>query len=378
MSTQPHTFAVPVVTIFVRHSPGCKYSGDEFTKKCACPKHFRWSQEGRQYRQTAKARTWAEAEDNKRDLESQLKGEAPKATVQTIPAAVEAFHRDKETQGLEPTTLVPYKRELSRLQMFCAGKGVHTVPLLTLELLSEFRGTWVSNYPSSTTRALAQKRLKHFLRFCHHAGWLPIIPKLSPIKVDEPETMPLTEDEYSRVLAACATAFENHEDRRGVRACIQLMRWSGLAVRDASTLTRGKLVQDSSYRVNLGRQKTGVDVSVVIPDGVAEEILKAANGNKIYLFWNRTTGTEASAAHWMGQKIKKAFDAAGVITEGHMISHRLRDTFAVDLLQKGVPLEHVSKLLGHRSVTTTERHYAKWVKGRQDLLDQFVRGAHAK
>jgi site-specific recombinase XerD len=44
----------------------------------------------------------------------------------------------------------------------------------------------------------------------------------------------------------------------------------------------------------------------------------------------------------------------------------------VDLLQKGVPLEHVSKLLGHRSVTTTERHYAKWVKGRQDRLDMLV------
>ena len=31
-----------------------------------------------------------------------------------------------------------------------------------------------------------------------------------------------------------------------------------------------------------------------------------------------------------------------------------------------------SKLLGHKSVTTTERHYAKWVKGRQSLLDSVV------
>ena len=44
-----------------------------------------------------------------------------------------------------------------------------------------------------------------------------------------------------------------------------------------------------------------------------------------------------------------------------MMSHRLRDTFAVDLLEKGVPLEEVSKLLGHESIKTTERHYAKWV-----------------
>jgi site-specific recombinase XerD len=33
-----------------------------------------------------------------------------------------------------------------------------------------------------------------------------------------------------------------------------------------------------------------------------------------------------------------------------MLSHRLRDTFAVDLLEKGVPLEEVSKLLGHESI----------------------------
>lgn len=61
-----------------------------------------------------------------------------------------------------------------------------------------------------------------------------------------------------------------------------------------------------------------------------------------------------------------------------MISHRLRATFAVDLLEKGIRLEDVSRLLGHRSVTTTERHYARRVKGRQDRLDTLVTGTWAK
>jgi integrase-like protein len=60
-----------------------------------------------------------------------------------------------------------------------------------------------------------------------------------------------------------------------------------------------------------------------------------------------------------------------------MVSHRLRDTFAVDLLEKGVLLEEVSKLLGHESIKTTERHYAKWVKGRQDRPDSLVTGTWA-
>ena len=38
-----------------------------------------------------------------------------------------------------------------------------------------------------------------------------------------------------------------------------------------------------------------------------------------------------------------------------------------------MPLEEVSKLLGHESTMTTE-YYAKWVKSRQDRLDTLVVG----
>ncbi len=50
--------------------------------------------------------------------------------------------------------------------------------------------------------------------------------------------------------------------------------------------------------------------------------------------------------------------------DGYLKSHRLRDTFAVSLLEKGVPLEEVSKLLGHRSIRTTEKYYAKMAQGK--------------
>jgi site-specific recombinase XerD len=50
-----------------------------------------------------------------------------------------------------------------------------------------------------------------------------------------------------------------------------------------------------------------------------------------------------------------------------------RNTFAVSLLLKGVSLESVSKLLGHTSIKVTERHYAPWVKARQDQLESDVK-----
>jgi integrase/recombinase XerD len=52
-----------------------------------------------------------------------------------------------------------------------------------------------------------------------------------------------------------------------------------------------------------------------------------------------------------------------------------RDTFAVEMLLAGVPLEQVSILLGHKSVKITEKHYAPWVKARQEQLAANVRKA---
>jgi len=49
------------------------------------------------------------------------------------------------------------------------------------------------------------------------------------------------------------------------------------------------------------------------------------------------------------------------------------DTFAVELLLVGVPLEQVSILLGHASIKVTEKHHPPWVKARQDQLEAVVR-----
>ena len=59
------------------------------------------------------------------------------------------------------------------------------------------------------------------------------------------------------------------------------------------------------------------------------------------------------------------------VSNGH--AHRFRDTFAVELLLAGVPLDRVSVLLGHKSVRITEKHYAPWVRSRQGQLEADVR-----
>lgn len=50
-----------------------------------------------------------------------------------------------------------------------------------------------------------------------------------------------------------------------------------------------------------------------------------------------------------------------------------RDTFAVELLLAGVPIDQVSLLLGHSSVKVTEKHYSPFVKARQEQLENSVK-----
>jgi site-specific recombinase XerD len=378
MATKP-----VVVTIYVRHGTDaqgkpCKYSGDEFEKRCRCRKHFRWTVNGKRFRRKAGTRSWTEAEVIKRALEDQLSGRAldsDETSVRDLRESIDLFLQDKRVQGVTPGVLEKYTRELARLRDYCEGKGVFIVSGLTRELLTGFCATWDGLYHSTQTRSSVRARCRAFLRFCYEAQWLPRIPALPKIRVDEVPTLPLTAGEYTSLLRAVSVVHADPKRRTRVRALFQLMRWSGLAIGDALTLERGEIRHDKGnglYRVVTARQKTGTPVSVPIPPRVAGEILAATNDNPRYLFWDGETDRDNLTKSWRKYFIAPVFESAKIARGGSMMSHRLRDTFAVDLLEKGVPLEEVSKLLGHESIKTTEKSYAKWVKARQDRLDSLV------
>jgi site-specific recombinase XerD len=369
----------PVITIFVRHSADCKYSGDEFTKRCDCKKHLRYTINGKQFRKKTGCRSWAAAEEKRRELEDQLSGRVtevkPEQEQRDTQNCIDIFLQDKKNQGVTEKVIGKYTRELARLRLYCERNNIFTVQGITRELLTGFCATWPEYYPSTYTRSKVRERVRSFLRYCFEAQWIARIPALPKIKIEEPPTLPLTAAEYTRLLDSVYGTVADKEQRDKVHALFQLMRWSGLAIRDALTLKRSELQYDKAkdlYRIVTARQKTGTHVSVPIPPDIAEELRSVANGNPEYIFWSGNGDEESITKNWAKYYIKPCFDAAKIFNEGHMMSHRLRDTFAVDLLEKGVPLEEVSKLLGHESIKTTERSYAKWVKGRQDRLDSLV------
>jgi integrase len=86
----------------------------------------------------------------------------------------------------------------------------------------------------------------------------------------------------------------------------------------------------------------------------AQEII-----NSLESLWNYTKS-------YVSHKFKKEVRRLGIKDARF---HDLRRTFGYNLIKQGRPIYEVSKLLGHSSVTTTERHYAPLLTTE---IDDFV------
>lgn len=154
------------------------------------------------------------------------------------------------------------------------------------------------------------------------------------------------------------------------------MRWSGLAIKDAVSLKRTRL--DENGCLFLRRAKTKVPVFVPLPPRVVALLQSLPSENPNYFFWSgrgdvRHTTKGYQRSLWKLFRLTNLTQPNGSPKRCH--SHMFRDTFAVELLLAGVPIEQVSTLLGHKSVRMTEKHYLPWVKARQELLTSQVRRA---
>lgn len=92
----------------------------------------------------------------------------------------------------------------------------------------------------------------------------------------------------------------------------------------------------------------------------AKKILLNRRPKKIihtnYLIFDKMNGFRFSN-DYVSKKFKKAVRKSGLAEEIHF--HSLRASFGSFLLQEGVPISHISKLLGHSSISVTEKHYTE-------------------
>jgi integrase/recombinase XerD len=425
-----------------RHRSPCKRGEwDQGYSKCGCPVVIRGTLSGKHITlSTAKYLPPEKA----RDLEAgrnlailwERSGEAVRPEVYapipatkpdveppcpTVEMAVAAYMADARDRGNSEATLSkkatvfertlitdPKNRNGSKtpahtasLLWYCRDKGMRFVSELTLPVLGDWRSTWKVN---SLVRAKRQGLVIGFVWFCERRGWYPrnyaaeITTGLGRIEVKPTQTGYFKPNEYKAVLDATylysdRPTVDKHNgsvlggDR--IRALTELMRWTGLRIRDAVTLERSRLSYDPDndmWNIVVYQKKTGEPVYCPIPPHVKDLLLdvpasQKGNANERYFFWTGNGNPKTVVSNWQrsyGKLFKLAALKGADGTSKRCHPHMLRDTFAVEALLSGMRLEDVSTILGHSSVRVTEKHYMPWVRARQASLNQSVKQSWLK
>ncbi|MGA7520904.1 MAG: site-specific integrase [Acidobacteriaceae bacterium] len=303
----------------------------------------------------------------------------------TAKEAVGVFLADAEARGLASATLQKLRSIFeAQLVGFAEESGITFLREFNPRNITEWRQTWKEK---ELARKKKFERVIGFFWFCVRQGWLRENPTATMGRViaKHVPTDYFTAEEYKRIIDATYRLGEDMErswapEKRGIRirALTELMRWSGLRIRDAATLECARLIEN---KLMLYQAKTGTPVFVPLPPHVADLLRAIPPGlkpNPNYFFWSGNGLPKTFVANWQ-RAYRRLFKVANLCkpdgTPKRCHCHMFRDTFAVEMLLAGVPIDQVSILLGHASVRVTEKHYSPWVRARQDQLEKSVQSA---
>lgn len=351
-----------MLIIYRRHYAPCPYTTRRH-RSCQCPIWVQGTLRGEAVKQSLDLRSWQAASDLIRGWEASGEIGVVRPDIPSAAEAIEKFLAYQRARHLSGETIRKYENLLEgRLLRWSRATGRAQLKQLSVDALRDFQQSWEDS-PLYASKNL--ERLRAFFDFCLDAQWVSrnTAKGLKGPKVKPSPTLPFSPDEMERIVEAC-DRYPGNRDR--LRAFVLVMRYSGLRVGDTIALSEDRLTEN---KILLYTAKTGTPVYLPLPPEAVEALAKLETNGNGRFFSTGKAKPQTARANW-SRYLARLFELGG-IEGGH--SHRFRDTFAVELLLAGVPLETLSILLGHSSVKITERHYKPWVRTLQQKLEEEVR-----
>ena len=214
---------------------------------------------------------------------------------------------------------------------------------------------------SNNTAAKYIKQLKKIMGICVANGWLPRNPFFGyKTKIIVTERIFLEQAELNSLISL------NLSSQRldTVRDVFVFCSYTGLAYIDVFNLRRSDVTKssDNNLWLNIKRKKTGARIRLPLLPKAAEIFLKYED-YPICSIKNKALPVNTN------QKMNAYLKELAALCHIHkrITFHMARHTFATTItLSNDVPLETVSRMLGHTDIRTTQ-HYAKIVDRRIEV-----------
>ncbi len=254
-------------------------------------------------------------------------------------------------EGVSPHTIRAYSRDLAEFSDFL-NKNPGDIDNLDIRaFLASLHHRKLKK--SSVSRKLAT--IRSFFKYLHREGHVKKNPAKLVSSPKVPRSLPKflsIDDIFSLMETPGGDTFKPTRDK----AILELLYSSGLRVTELTSLDIGDLnIKESLIRVKgKGRKERIVPVGSKAMDATRNYLPERISIKKksSALFLNNRGGrlTERSVRRILVQYSRM------INYKGDLSPHTLRHTFATHLLHEGADLRSIQELLGHSSLSTTQKY----------------------
>lgn len=269
----------------------------------------------------------------------------------------------RDEKGASPHTLRNYGLDLRSFLAYFPGNGADLAGITALDFRAYLSGLHSRQSRASIARRLAA--IRSFYRFLHRRGWIPHEELLLvPIpKAEKKLPVSLSLEQVESLLRVPDSSREGVRNR----AILELLYSTGLRVSELVALDLAEYLEacrrDRVLRVVGKGRKERLVVFGGAADGAVQDYLRQRS--EFFLAGERGAG-EAEPALFLNSRggrltvrsveriVAACALAAGL--PGEVTPHTLRHSFASHLLANGADLRLVQELLGHSSLSTTQKY----------------------
>jgi integrase/recombinase XerC len=259
-------------------------------------------------------------------------------------------------------TLETYGRDILAFLAFCSG---HIGGEPDLAMLRDLRAAdiraWIAAEAKAghgnATRARKLSALKTFYRFLHkrHGVETTALALISRPRPKRPLPKALSPADARRIAQEMGKAQDSTTLQARDAALMMLLYGTGLRIDEALSIDIGQLpATDDALRVTgKGNKQRLVPLLPVVRAAIATYLKRHPNPGPDEPLFLGARGARLNAG--VVQKSLREFRRLHGLPE-HATPHALRHSFATHLLAGGADLRSIQELLGHASLSTTQRY----------------------
>jgi len=265
----------------------------------------------------------------------------------TINTAIDKFIAHLKALDRSSNTIVAYKGDLEQFEKYLIGEEISSVDGITTEHVNGFKDHLSNKDYTAKTVSRKLNSVKSFFRFLVEEGVIDrdVSRQVKHPKIENDLPRVLKPMEYRALRDIC------RHDKRTL-AIVELMLQAGLRISEVANLRMGDISDDiirvRAYESHEGRE---IPLNSAAKEAIEDYLEERGSARKDYLFITKT-GRQLLVRN-IRSIINRYLEKAGL---QDVKVNDLRNTFIVEQLSAGVPLDVVADVVGHKRISTTERY----------------------